>query len=107
MADAWDVIVTMTLRKRVRADSASDAGDQVSPLIVQLEGDNPEDLRIDNVSISRVRDGLRRVDQDGLYDAALKSTDAVMGDGTFARMHQDNPDPAIQSAIARWASQDD
>ena len=40
--------------------------------------------------------------EDEKYDFALKTTDMVSGDGTYAAVNVHNPDPGVQRAILRW-----
>lgn len=35
-----------------------------------------------------------------LYDIAKQVTDEVCGEGTYASVNRDNPDPGVQAAIA-------
>lgn len=36
-----------------------------------------------------------------LYDIARKVTDEVLGEGTYAKINEGNPDPGVQAAIKR------
>ena len=36
-----------------------------------------------------------------LYDIAREVTDEVLGEGTYARLNADHPDPEVQAAIRR------
>jgi hypothetical protein len=38
---------------------------------------------------------------DDLYDIARRVTDEVLGEGTYAELNKDNPDPGVQAAIRR------
>lgn len=49
-------------------------------LFCRLHGDLPEDL----------------------YDVARQVTDEVFGQGTYAELNRDHPDPGVQRAIQRW-----
>jgi hypothetical protein len=37
-----------------------------------------------------------------LYDIARIITDAALGEGTYADLNRDNPDPGVQAAIQRF-----
>ena len=37
-----------------------------------------------------------------LYDVAREVTDKTLGDGTYAQINEDHPDPGVQATIARW-----
>jgi hypothetical protein len=37
--------------------------------------------------------------KDNLYDIAREVTDEVLGEGTYAAMNKDNPNPGVQAAI--------
>ena len=41
-------------------------------------------------------------DEDKKYDFALQTTDAINGDGTYAEVNRNHPDPGVQRAIKRW-----
>lgn len=38
---------------------------------------------------------------DDMYDIALRVTDEVLGEGTYADLNKGNPDPGVQAAIER------
>ena len=58
----------------------------------------------------RVEAGLRAAlnyeepytEEDKKYDFALATTDAINGDGAYAGVNRDNPNPMVQRAIRRW-----
>lgn len=42
-----------------------------------------------------------------LYDIARKVTDEVLGEGTYAEINKDHPDPGVQAAIKRAEQEKD
>lgn len=37
-----------------------------------------------------------------MYDVAREVTDKTLGEGMYAQINKDHPDPGVQAAIARW-----
>ena len=81
------------------------------PVVMMLNGERFCQNHVDDgfarmrPAMAAVRRGMAELEfqqSEAAYDAALDSTDHVLGVGAYAEQHKDNPDPGVHRAIARW-----
>jgi hypothetical protein len=81
------------------------------PVIVMLNNEKFCQKHLDE-GFARMRPAMESVrrafadieaqqNSDALYDAALASTDYVLGEGAYEEMHKNNPDPGVHRAVER------